>query len=133
MADSHFHRDAAVRCECTAGRGCVARGYGWGPWLAAVVCLAVLTGGAGAAAGCRRPVRGDGAAATPVAERDPGPAKRVVRAADGVDIVCETRGRGDTALVFLHGWCGDRTWWKHQVDAFAGDNRVVTVDQAGHG
>src|SRR5207237_10621616 len=39
----------------------------------------------------------------------------------------------DTSLVFLHGWCGDREYWKHQADAFAGDYRVVTLDQAGHG
>jgi hypothetical protein len=31
------------------------------------------------------------------------PVKKTVRAADGLDLVCEVRGRGDTALVFLHG------------------------------
>jgi pimeloyl-ACP methyl ester carboxylesterase len=59
--------------------------------------------------------------------------RKVVRAADGVNIVCEVRGKGDTALVFLHGWCGDRAYWKHQVEPFAADYRVVTIDQAGHG
>src|SRR5262249_50069171 len=48
-------------------------------------------------------------------------------------LVCEVSGRGDTALVFLHGWCGDRAYWKHQVDKFAGDYRIVVLDQAGHG
>ncbi|MFL5339882.1 MAG: alpha/beta fold hydrolase [Gemmataceae bacterium] len=66
-------------------------------------------------------------------ERSAKPVKETVRADDGLNIVCEVRGKGDTALVFLHGWCGDRTWWKHQVDAFAGDYRVVAFDQAGHG
>jgi pimeloyl-ACP methyl ester carboxylesterase len=61
------------------------------------------------------------------------PAKKTVRADDGLNIVCEVRGHGDTALVFLHGWCGDRQYWKNQVDAFAKDYRVVTLDQAGHG
>ncbi len=61
------------------------------------------------------------------------PIKRTVRAEDGLRIVCEVRGKGDTALVFLHGWCGDREYWKHHVDVFAADYRVVTVDQAGHG
>src|SRR5262245_60797096 len=61
------------------------------------------------------------------------PVKKTVRADDGLDLVCEVRGQGDTALVFLHGWCGDRAYWKHQVDAFAADYRVVTLDQAGHG
>jgi len=59
--------------------------------------------------------------------------KGMVRAADGLSIVFEDRGKGETALLFLHGWCGDRLWWKHQVDKFADDYRVVAVDQAGHG
>ena len=61
------------------------------------------------------------------------PEKKTVRAEDGLNLVCEVRGQGDTALVFLHGWCGDREYWKHQVEVFAADYRVVTLDQAGHG
>src|SRR5712691_7055702 len=66
-------------------------------------------------------------------DRDSKPTSATARAGDGLSIVYEVRGKGDTALVFLHGWCGDRVWWKHQVDAFAGDYRVVALDQAGHG
>src|SRR5437764_14509369 len=66
-------------------------------------------------------------------EPDAKPVRKTVRADDGVNLVCEVRGQGDTALVFLHGWCGDRAYWKHQADAFAADYRVVTLDQAGHG
>src|SRR5580765_8013993 len=66
-------------------------------------------------------------------EGDAKPKKGTVRADDGIDIVYESRGKGDTALVFLHGWCGDREYWKHQADVFAADFRVVTLDQAGHG
>jgi pimeloyl-ACP methyl ester carboxylesterase len=61
------------------------------------------------------------------------PVKKTVRADDGLNLVCEVRGQSETALVFLHGWCGDHEYWKHQVDAFAADYRVVTLDQAGHG
>ena len=61
------------------------------------------------------------------------PVKKTIRADDGLELVCEVRGKGDTALVFLHGWCGDREYWKHQADAFANDYRIVTLDQAGHG
>jgi pimeloyl-ACP methyl ester carboxylesterase len=64
---------------------------------------------------------------------DAKPTKKTIRAEDGLSIVCEVCGKGDTALVFLHGWCGDREYWKHQVDVFAADYRVVTLDQAGHG
>src|SRR5437016_4148218 len=69
----------------------------------------------------------------PVALGDTKPTKATVRAADGLSIAYDVRGKGDTALVFLHGWCGDREFWKHQLDAFAGDYRVVALDQAGHG
>jgi pimeloyl-ACP methyl ester carboxylesterase len=72
-------------------------------------------------------------AAAAGAEPDAKPVKKTVRAEDGLNIVCEVRGKGDTALVFLHGWCGDREYWKNQADAFAADYRVVTLDQAGHG
>jgi pimeloyl-ACP methyl ester carboxylesterase len=61
------------------------------------------------------------------------PVKKSVRADDGLELVCEVGGRGDTALVFLHGWCGDREYWKHQAKAFAADYRIVALDQAGHG
>ena len=80
-----------------------------------IACFLLLAAGA---------VRGDG---------DAKPGKKTVRAEDGLSIVCEVRGQGDTALVFLHGWCGDREYWKHQVDVFAADYQVVAVDQAGHG
>jgi sigma-B regulation protein RsbQ len=73
------------------------------------------------------------ASAVIAAERDAQPTKKIVRADDGLSLVCDARGKGDTALIFLHGWCGDREYWKHQVDAFAADYRVVALDQAGHG
>jgi pimeloyl-ACP methyl ester carboxylesterase len=59
--------------------------------------------------------------------------KKTVRAADGVNIACEVRGQGDTAIIFLHGWCGDHEYWKHQVEPLSADYHVVTLDQAGHG
>jgi pimeloyl-ACP methyl ester carboxylesterase len=62
-----------------------------------------------------------------------GPFKKTIRVDDGLDLVGEVRGQGGTALVFLHGWCGDREYWKHQVEVFAADYRVVAIDQAGHG
>lgn len=67
------------------------------------------------------------------AEPDAKPVKKTVRTDDKVDVVAEVRGKGDTALVFLHGWGGDREYWKNQVDAFAADYRVVAIDQAGFG
>ena len=43
------------------------------------------------------------------------------------------RGRGAPALVFIHGWSCDRTYWRGQVDAFSQTFRVVAVDLADHG
>jgi pimeloyl-ACP methyl ester carboxylesterase/nicotinamidase-related amidase len=65
-------------------------------------------------------------------EPDAKPVKKTFRADDGLEIVGEVRGQGDTALVFLHGWGGDREYWKNQVGVFAADYRVVAIDQAGH-
>jgi sigma-B regulation protein RsbQ len=59
--------------------------------------------------------------------------KNVVKAADGLPLVYDSKGSGDTTLVFLHGWCGSRHWWKSQMDAFSGEYRCVAYDQAGHG
>lgn len=56
-----------------------------------------------------------------------------VKARDGVRIVYDVRGRGDTTLVFVHCWSCDRSFWRNQVDVFADRYRVVTLDLAGHG
>ena len=60
-------------------------------------------------------------AAASRADPDAKPVKTTVKADDGLNLVCEVRGHGDTALVLLHGWCGDREYWKHQADVFAAD------------
>ena len=56
-----------------------------------------------------------------------------VAAPDGVEIAYTVVGEGSPALVFIHGWMCDQTFWQAQVDAFAPTNTVVTVDIAGHG
>lgn len=56
-----------------------------------------------------------------------------VDSADGVSIAYDARGSGDTALVFVHCWACDRSFWRGQVDAFSDPYRVVTLDLAGHG
>jgi pimeloyl-ACP methyl ester carboxylesterase len=66
-------------------------------------------------------------------EGDAKAVKKTFKASDGVKIVGEVRGKGDTALIFLHGWCGDHEYWKNQVGEFANDYRVVALDLAGHG
>lgn len=56
-----------------------------------------------------------------------------VTSADGVVIRYEVHGAGEPALVFIHGWCCDRTFWQPQLDHFAKSRRVVAIDLGGHG
>jgi pimeloyl-ACP methyl ester carboxylesterase len=63
----------------------------------------------------------------------PPPTVDTVLAADGTPIVYDLRGTGDVALVFIHCWACDRTFWREQLDAFAPGYRVVSLDLAGHG
>ncbi len=56
-----------------------------------------------------------------------------VLSADSVAISYTIRGEGTPALVFVHGWCCDRNYWKHQVPRFAKRYTAVTLDLAGHG
>ena len=39
---------------------------------------------------------------------------------DGVEIAYDVAGSGDPALVFVHGWAGNRHHWDGQLDRFAG-------------
>src|SRR5262245_60870132 len=52
---------------------------------------------------------------------------------DGVPIAYDVKGEGLLALVFVHGWSTDRTYWREQVEPFSRGFKVVTVDLAGHG
>ena len=45
----------------------------------------------------------------------------------------EVEAGGAPALVFVHGWSCDRSYWSRQIDHFAGRHEVVAVDLAGHG
>ena len=56
-----------------------------------------------------------------------------ITASDGVSIAYEVHGNGSTALVFVHGWSCDRSYWKHQIEPFSQRYKVVTVDLGGHG
>jgi len=51
---------------------------------------------------------------------------------DGISIAFEDHGTGSPALVLVHGWSCDRTYWRGQAP-LADRHRVVTVDLAGHG
>src|SRR5687767_371401 len=72
--------------------------------------------------------------AGPAAERDPLAFRDgTVLSADGVPIHFREGGRGATALVFVHGWLGNGSWWAPTMERFAPGHRVVALDLAGHG
>ncbi|MFE3546604.1 alpha/beta fold hydrolase [Nocardia sp. NPDC059177] len=66
----------------------------------------------------------------------PAVAPRVVpvHTADGADLRVHVYGP-DTAptLVLIHGWACSIEYWNPQISAFAGEYRVVSYDQRGHG
>lgn len=53
---------------------------------------------------------------------------------DGVPIVYDVRGEGETTVVFVHCWACNRAFWRGQVGPVeAAGFRVVTLDLPGHG
>lgn len=71
------------------------------------------------------------AAATPAAPVEGAP--RIATAPDGVHIEYRVYGTGDPAVVLVHGWSCDSSYWNAQLDDLKSKYTVVTVDLAGHG
>ena len=59
--------------------------------------------------------------------------KPEVRSSDGVPISYDVAGSGAPALVFVHGWCCDKTYWRRQIPHFSKRHKVVAIDLGGHG
>lgn len=60
-------------------------------------------------------------------------AEKTVASADGVAISYRVEGAGLPALVFVHGWSCDKTYWDAQIAAFSKTHKTLAVDLAGHG
>ena len=89
----------------------------------AVIALVVI------ALGCSAPAPPPEPAVEETTAIGPG----TVIAGDGVEIAYTVTGDGTPALVLVHGWMCDQTYWLNQVDDLARDHIVVTVDLPGHG
>lgn len=61
------------------------------------------------------------------------PIESTVFAQDSVSIAYDVRGDGMITLIFIHGWCSNRTFWREQLDEMAQKYRVVAIDLPGHG
>jgi pimeloyl-ACP methyl ester carboxylesterase len=57
----------------------------------------------------------------------------IVLQRNGVTISYTTCGSADTTLLFVHGWCINKSYWEPQVQHFCDRYRVVTVDLPGFG
>jgi pimeloyl-ACP methyl ester carboxylesterase len=61
----------------------------------------------------------------------------MTRSRDGVEIAYESHGIGGgaerPAVILVHGWAGNRTFWTHQVEYLAERHQVIAVDLGGHG
>lgn len=58
---------------------------------------------------------------------------QIVTEADGLHIEYSTYGKGDPAIVLVHGWATDANYWNAQFGPLKAKYTVVAVDLAGHG
>jgi pimeloyl-ACP methyl ester carboxylesterase len=56
-----------------------------------------------------------------------------VTSPDSIRIAYEMHGAGEPALIFVHSWSCDRSYWKGQLETFSKNFKVVAIDLAGHG
>ena len=56
-----------------------------------------------------------------------------VKSFDGGPIAYGVKGQNAPTLLFIHGWLGDHTIWRSQVDYFSKNYKVAWLDLAGHG
>jgi pimeloyl-ACP methyl ester carboxylesterase len=58
---------------------------------------------------------------------------KTVASSDGIPIAYEVHGTGPIAVVLVHGWSCDRSYWQAQLKPLSTRFKVVNVDLAGHG
>ncbi len=60
-------------------------------------------------------------------------AKKIKIRNSEVEINYYQQGKGDTTLLFLHGWCIDGTYWENQLNHFSKQYKALAIDLAGFG
>lgn len=63
----------------------------------------------------------------------PGDAPSKFAKLDGNRVHYKSYGKGRDALVFVHGWTCDMSFWGDQIPAFVNRTRVIAIDLPGHG
>lgn len=56
-----------------------------------------------------------------------------VKSSDGLDIAYQVYGKGEITLIFIHGWCCDKSYWKEQIKVLRKDYKIIAIDLPGHG
>ena len=74
----------------------------------------------------------DTAASTPQAPATEG-SPRILTEPDGVHIEYRLYGKGDPAIILVHGWATDANYWNAQLHPLKAKYTVALVDLAGHG
>jgi pimeloyl-ACP methyl ester carboxylesterase len=76
----------------------------------------------------------DTAASTTPAEMPPADGSpQIVTEPDGTHIEYRTSGKGEPAVILIHGWATDANYWNAQFNPLKAKYTVVAVDLAGHG
>ena len=105
-----------------------------------VFCFLLLAGVA--ACGQQRPAAGGvapaansiaAAPAAATASRAPGEGPRITMSPDDVHIEYHVYGRGEPAVMLIHGWACDESYWNAQIEALEPRYTVVALNLAGHG
>ena len=71
--------------------------------------------------------------AAPPAGAPAGEGPRIVMSDDLVHLEYRVFGRGEPAVILVHGWCGNAEYWRSQLAALKSRYTVVALDLAGHG
>jgi pimeloyl-ACP methyl ester carboxylesterase len=67
------------------------------------------------------------------AAADPGEGPRITMSPDDVHIEYHVYGHGEPAVVLIHGWACDESYWNAQIEALKPLYTVVALNLAGHG
>lgn len=59
--------------------------------------------------------------------------EKYVVSSDGMKIYYEETGKGNIAILFVHGWLGNVNWWNNQQVYFRDKYNIVQIDLGGHG
>lgn len=76
---------------------------------------------------------GEKAVSTQEKPANPVPTEGFINSKDGIPIFYKKQGTGPTALVFVHGWCIDGSYFQKQMDHLDDAYTVISMDLPGHG